>query len=107
MKSGLKIRWTEESTQNLSTIILYLESKWTAKQLRSFFQKLEKQLLLLSLFPEAYPYSLKRRKIHRCVFSKNLTIYYTIEGEFVVLLSIFDTRQDPLKVKLQSRKGAE
>ena len=100
MKSGLKIRWTEEATKNLESIIIYLESNWTLKELTKFFQKLEKQLRLLSLFPEAYPFSIKIRKIHRCVLSKNLTIYYTVEDEYLVLLSIFDTRQHPSKMKI-------
>jgi plasmid stabilization system protein ParE len=100
MKSGLKIRWTEEATNNLESIIAYLESNWTSKELTKFFQKLEKQILLLSHFPEAYPLSVKRRKIHRCVFTKNLTIYYTVEDECLVLLSLFDTRQNPSKVKI-------
>ena len=52
MKSGLKIRWTEEATKNLDSIIFYLETNWTSKELISFFTKLEKQLYLLSLFPE-------------------------------------------------------
>jgi plasmid stabilization system protein ParE len=99
MKSGLKIRWTEEATKNLESIIIYLESNWTSKELTKFFQKLEKQLLILSLFPEAYPFSIRRREIHRCVFSKNLTIYYTVEDDYLVLLSLFDTRQDPSKMK--------
>ncbi len=100
MKGGLKIRWTEEATKNLESIIIYLESNWTSKELTKFFQKLEKQLLLLSLFPEAYPFSMKRRKIHRCDLSKNLTLYYTIDNECLVLLSIFDTRQHPSKIKI-------
>jgi plasmid stabilization system protein ParE len=81
MKSGLKIRWTEESTKNLESIIIYLESNWTSKEPTKFFQKLENQLLLLSLFPEAYPFSIRGRKIHRCVLSKNLTIYYPVEDD--------------------------
>ena len=100
MKSGLKIRWTEEATKNLENIILYLEANWTTKELKKFFQKLEKQLLLLSIFPEAYPYSLKKKKIRRCVFTKNLTIYYTVGEEILILLSFFDIRQHPSKVKL-------
>ena len=43
MKSGLKIRWTEEATKNLENIIIYLETNWTPKELKKFFQKLEKQ----------------------------------------------------------------
>ena len=100
MKSILKIRWTEEATNNLENIISYLETNWTEKELKSFFTKLEKQLELLSIFPQAYPISLKRKKIHRCVFTKNLTIYYTIDNGFITLLSIFDTRQHPKKRKI-------
>ncbi len=100
MKSGLKIRWTEEATKNLESIILYLEANWTPKELKRFFQKLEKQLSILSIFPEAYPFSLKRKKIRRCVLTMNLTIYYTVEEDILVLISLFDTRQRPSKAKL-------
>ena len=100
MKNGLKIRWTEEATKNLESIINYLETNWTSKELKKFFQKLEKQLFLLSLFPEAYPLSSRKKKIHRCVLTKNLTIYYTVDADSLVLLSIFDTRQHPSKVKI-------
>jgi addiction module RelE/StbE family toxin len=100
MKSGLKIRWTEEATNNLESIIIYLETNWTSKELKKFFQRLEKQILLLSFFPEAYPLSSKQKKIHRCVLTKNLTIYYTVKDEYLVLLSLFDTRQHPSKLKI-------
>jgi plasmid stabilization system protein ParE len=100
MKSGLKIRWTDEATNNLEGIIVYLESNWTSKELTKFFIKLEKQIQLLSFFPEAYPPSPKCNNTHRCVFSKNLTIYYTFDNEHLILLSIFDTRQDPSKLKI-------
>jgi plasmid stabilization system protein ParE len=100
MKSGLKIRWSEEATNNLEGIIYYLEANWTSKELKRFFHKLEKQLHILSIFPEAYPFSLKRKKIRRCVFTKNLTIYYTFGEEEIVLLSFFETRQKPSKRRL-------
>ena len=100
MKSGLKIRWTEEATINLENIIIYLKTSWTSKELKKFFQKLEKQLILLSLFPEAYPLSYKKKNIRRCVFTNNLTICYIIKDEYLVLITIFDTRQKPSKIKM-------
>ena len=100
MKNGLKIRWTDEATKNLESIIIYLESNWTDKELKKFFQKLEKQILILSNFPEAYPLSQNKKGIHQCVLSKNLTIYYKIKEDSIVLISIFDTRQDPDKLKI-------
>ena len=99
MKSGLRIRWTEEATNNLENIIHYMETNWTPKELKKFFQKLEKQLVLLSIYPEAYPLSNQKTRIHRCVLTKNLTIYYTVKEDFLILLSIFDTRQRPSKTK--------
>jgi plasmid stabilization system protein ParE len=100
MKNGLKIRWTDEAINNLESIIVYLESNWTSKELTKFFVKLEKQIQLLSFYPEAYPPSPKCNNVHRCVFSKHLTIYYTVENDHLILLSIFDTRQDPSKLKI-------
>jgi plasmid stabilization system protein ParE len=100
MKSTLRIRWTEEASNNLENIVKYLESNWSEKELKSFFLKLEKQLELISIFPQAYPLSALTKKVHRCVFLENLSIYYTIDNEFIVLLSIFDTRQNPKKLKV-------
>ncbi|MEI6756825.1 MAG: type II toxin-antitoxin system RelE/ParE family toxin [Chlorobium sp.] len=100
MKSGLKIKWSEEATNNLDNIIAWLETNWTQKELRKFFQKFEKQLLILSLFPEAYPVAWAKKRIHRCVFTKSLTIYYSVNEDNLELLSIFDTRQLPSKAKI-------
>jgi plasmid stabilization system protein ParE len=97
MKSGLRIKWTEEATANLDHIIIWLETNWTQKELKKFFQKFEKQLLILSLFPKAYPVAIAKKRIQRCVFAKNLTIYYTVNQDNLELLSIFDTRQHPSK----------
>ena len=100
MKNILRIRWTEEASNNLENIVKYLESNWSEKELKSFFLKLEKQLELISIFPQAYPLSAFTKKIHRCVFLENLSIYYIIDNESIILLSIFDTRQNPKKLKL-------
>jgi len=99
MKNGLKIRWTEESINNLENIISYLESNWTNKELIKFFIKLEKQIQIISVFPEAYPLSKRKGKVHRCVFIKILTIYYVTDNEHLIILSLFDNRQYPKKRK--------
>lgn len=100
MKNILRIRWSEEASNNLENIVKYFESNWSEKELKSFFLKLEKQLELISIFPQAYPLSAFTNKIHRCVFMENLSIYYIIDNESIILLSIFDTRQDPKKLRV-------
>jgi plasmid stabilization system protein ParE len=93
MQNGLKIKWTEEAINNLEDILSYLKIRWTTREINRFFIKLEKQLIILSLFPEAFPRS-QINFVHRCVFSKQLTIYYSVENENLVILSLFDNRRD-------------
>ncbi len=97
MSIGFTIKWTAEASTNLEEISHYIEEHWTEKEIRKFFIKLEKQLEILAHFPTAYPTSKKHNDIHRCVFTRELTIYYTIQGNTFVLLSVFDVRQDPQK----------
>lgn len=44
MKNGFNIVWSNEAKLNLSRIIDYFETTWSEKELRIFFQRLEKTL---------------------------------------------------------------
>ena len=99
MKSGLKIKWTLEAVQNLEGLIEYLETNWTQKEISKFITKFEKQLVIISTFPLAYPIS-KKKNVHRCVMSSNVTIFYKVQHDTLYLVSIFDNRQDPKKLKI-------
>jgi plasmid stabilization system protein ParE len=93
MQNGLKIKWTEESVDNLNAIIGYLQRHWTNKELTDFFSKLEKQLVIISLFPEAFPL-FEEMQLRRCVLTKQTSINYIIEEQHVVILSLFDNRKE-------------
>jgi hypothetical protein len=45
MEDLLKVSWSAEAIQNLSDIIEYLRLKWTDKEARIFFQKLDRCIL--------------------------------------------------------------
>lgn len=100
MKNGLRIEWSDEAIINLETIISYFEFRWTNSELKDFAKSLEKQLKIISTHPKAFPISIKRKSVHRCVMSKQTSIYYTIDSERIVLLSLFDNRMNPEKLKL-------
>jgi plasmid stabilization system protein ParE len=61
MKSGLKINWSPEAIQNLESILAYLKENWTQKEISRFLIKFEKQLVIISRFPLAYPQSSKNK----------------------------------------------
>lgn len=47
--------------------------------------------------PQLFPKT--GRGIHRAVVTKQVTLFYKIEGRTVYVLQLFDTRQHPLKGK--------
>ena len=87
MRNGLKIRWTEEATKNLESIIAEKDNEK---------RRLETELNIKN----GIIFEKEDKLRDRCVLSKNLTIYYTVEDEYLVLLSIFDTRQHPSNMKI-------
>lgn len=47
---ALKIIWSEEADFNLDSIIKYLQSNWTEKELKNFSVKLDEQISLIAHF---------------------------------------------------------
>jgi len=100
MRSGYKITWSGEALHNLSQIIAYLEANWTEKEIRKFAQKLEKSLHLISIFPEIYPSTSKRKRVRKCVLTKQTSLYYKVIRKEIFVVTVFDNRQDPNKLKV-------
>jgi plasmid stabilization system protein ParE len=92
----LKIRYTERSAIDLETAF-----DWYQRQLNGlghdFLDEVDNSLQLIINYPENFPTAYKefrRNVMKRFPFS----IYYTIEGEIIVIHSIFDSRQDPTRL---------
>ena len=85
---------------HLDSIFLYLETKWSIKVKDEFISLLTQKIEFLANFPESgktcNDFSLIVRSF---VINKQVTIYYTFSETEVRLLAIFDTRQDPSKIK--------
>jgi plasmid stabilization system protein ParE len=101
MKSTYKIIWSDEAYKNLEHIVDYLEKFWTSREIRKFAGLLEKQLILIKRNPALYPYSNKSKNIRRSVLTKQITLYYKITDTEVHLVTLFDSRQSPDKLKLE------
>jgi plasmid stabilization system protein ParE len=100
MKSTYRIIWTDEAYKNLQHIIDFLEKSWTEKEIRKFVRLLDKQLVLITKNPALYPYSKKSRHIHKSVLTKQITLYYRVVETDIYLVTLFDSRQNPDKLKL-------
>ena len=100
MKSGYRIDWADEALENLDYINNYLTNKWSDKEVRNFYIKLERTLIVISNNPLAFEQSDLKVNVRRCVLSKQTTIYYEIKEDCIVILTLFDNRSDPKSIKI-------
>jgi plasmid stabilization system protein ParE len=98
MKNISKVVWSSEAVENLEKIIAYLEEKWSEKEIKKFIKKLEKQISVIKKQPLSFPKS-QLIEARKSVLSKQTTIYYKVFEDVIYIVTIFDNRQNPEKLK--------
>lgn len=91
-----KVIFSETAVNNLIGIKFYLISKWSERIYDNFKINLDKNIELISKNPEAFPKS--NKNIYKCVLIKQITIFYKFNKSEIHILSLFDTRQNPIKI---------
>jgi len=94
------IQYPDKANKDLLALYLYLQQEWGIKTVDKLDKKIEKTLDLIAETPEMYPPSAYRNNTRRCVISKQTSIYYRIRPKAIEVLTIFDMRQHPSKLKL-------
>lgn len=91
--------FSKNAEKGLFELFEYLEIKWSKKVKDKFISKLDKVIYLIEKEPEIFPKSELNKNYHKCVLSKQTTIYYKFNTKRVEIIAFFDTRQDPNKIK--------
>ncbi len=94
---ALNIRWTTRADIKLDQLIIYLESEWGESVVKAFMKKFYNFLEILSEFPEIGSMQYPEKRIRGFALTKQVTIFYKIDSNHIVLLDIFDNRSDPKK----------
>ena len=94
---ALNISWTTRADIKLDQLIIYLESEWGDSVVKAFMRKLYDFLEILSEFPEIGSMQYPEKRIMGFALTKQVTIFYKIDDNQIVLLDIFDNRSDPKK----------
>jgi len=97
MKNTYKLIWTNEALIGLKEIFDYLEREFTEKDIQKFARKLDKQIELLKSSPETFAFTNSSKEIRRTIIAKLTSVYYRIDGNNVMIISVFDNRQNPEK----------
>jgi plasmid stabilization system protein ParE len=93
------IIWAPEAEDDFSNILSYLNDTWEEKVALNFINQVDDVLMQIKKNPFQFPLFSSFRNIHRCVINKQNTIFYRTENQFIFILRLFDTRQNPDKLE--------
>ncbi len=94
---ALDLKWTKRADKKFDKIIEYLISEWNENVAKNFILKVYNFLDILSQFPEIGSLENKERAIRGFVIAKQVTIFYRIKGNTIIILNFFDNRRNPIK----------
>jgi plasmid stabilization system protein ParE len=89
---------TPRAKIEIQNVFDYLESKWNEKTKKQFSTKINTIINLIIENPELFPFSNVNIKIRKAVVSKQSTLFYYFNSKHIIVLSVFDTRQNPTKI---------
>ena len=88
-----------QAKEDILNIISYLKERWNQKVVDEFLQKLEIFYRIISINSRSFGYYDKRKNIRKYAISKQNIIYYRSSKNIIEIVTVFDTRQNPRKLK--------
>ncbi|KLT69056.1 plasmid stabilization protein [Flavobacterium sp. ABG] len=95
----LKINFSKTAEKNLDTVLNFIETRWSKKSKDMFLVKFQKAISIIVTNPEIFPKSSVNKKYRKCVVTKQSSLLYSFSVNEIRIHTIFDTRQDPNKIK--------
>lgn len=101
-----KIRWTVNAYSDFSQTVLFIKEEWGKKSSEDFIDRVDTVINILSIFPQLGKVIHPQKQIRALVISKQTTIVYRIKSDRIIILNLFDNRQDPDKLKVNEKISA-
>ena len=94
---ALAVLWTKRADKKLEKIVDYLQEEWNDNVARAFVKRVYDFVDILIKFPEIGKIEHEERKIRGFVLVKQVTLFYKVTKDGIVILNLFDTRLKPSK----------
>ena len=98
----IKVFWTQTALNNLEDIFEYHKFKASTNIARKLVKKIVSSTILIQKNPKIGRVEelLRHRKFeYRFIIVGNYKIIYWIESNYIKIATVFDTRQNPEKIK--------
>lgn len=94
------IVFSERASMELNSTFKYLEENRSVKIADEFAKIVDKKINYIKSNPYQYPPFKNKKEIRRCVVTKQISFFYRILNEEIQIITLFDTRQNPSKLKI-------
>jgi plasmid stabilization system protein ParE len=94
-----KLIWSALAEKDFVNILEYLQMNWDKRVLENFIEITDRILGQIVINPNQFPMINKKTKVRKCVITKHNTLFYKFGRQSIDILRIYDTRQDPKKLK--------
>jgi plasmid stabilization system protein ParE len=92
--------WSPSARADIENISEYIKYEWGNNVLSRFLLKVNWIINQIVINPKQYPVVNSKLKIRKCVITKQNTLYYRLLNGNIEIVRIYDTRQDPGKLKI-------
>lgn len=92
--------WSSKAESDFIAVSSYLFFRWNKDVAADFDELVNKNIKSIVHDPLQFPFYNKRLNIRKCVLTKHNTLYYHYDSDTIYLIRIYDTRQNPHKLKL-------
>ncbi len=88
-----------QAKEDIVNILSYLSLNWNQEVVDEFLQKLETFYFIVSVNPRLFGYFNKQKNIRKYAITRQNIIYYRNKRKEVQIITVFDARQNPSKLK--------
>ncbi|MGE0090811.1 MAG: type II toxin-antitoxin system RelE/ParE family toxin [Bacteroidales bacterium] len=94
-----EIIWSPLAEKDLESILEYLDENWSQKVIIRFLRKIDMVISQIAKVPNQYPIINRKLEVRKCVITKQNTLFYRESKNRIEIIRLYDTRQDPKKLK--------
>ncbi len=94
-----KVIISKTAEKKLDKLFDYLIEKWSITVKKEFVEKLDSSIEIIQNQPKIFPESKTGKGLRKCVITKQTTLYYRYNSQRINIVTIFDTRQNPKRLK--------
>ena len=94
-----EVIWSPSAENDFESILDYLKLHWNERIINRFINKVDDNISLILEDYKIFPVINEELQIRKSVISKQNTLYYREKSGKLEIVRIFDSRQDPHKLK--------